>query len=103
MAPELLRGGTPYDPRAADMWACGIILFAVLTKSLPFTDETLHDPQFHLWQCDKVSFWHDLRLKVDHPPLSSAAVSVIEGLMDCDVSRRLTADAALRHPFCICT
>lgn len=34
-APELVCGG-PYDGRATDAWACGVVLFAIVTGGLPF-------------------------------------------------------------------
>lgn len=35
-APEVL-GKSAYRPECSDMWSCGILLYAMLTKSLPFT------------------------------------------------------------------
>lgn len=34
-SPELVCGG-PYDGRMTDAWACGVVLFAVVTGGLPF-------------------------------------------------------------------
>lgn len=34
-APEVLRG-TTYSPQIADMWACGITLYVLLTRTCPF-------------------------------------------------------------------
>ncbi|KJE96855.1 CAMK/CAMKL/BRSK protein kinase [Capsaspora owczarzaki ATCC 30864] len=40
-SPEVIRG-VKYDGRGADIWSCGIILFALLTGNLPFDDENIH-------------------------------------------------------------
>ena len=39
-APEVIEG-LPYDGAQADLWSCGVILFALLTRSLPFESESL--------------------------------------------------------------
>lgn len=37
-SPEILKG-LPYDPMAVDMWALGILTFAMLNKAMPFDDD----------------------------------------------------------------
>jgi serine/threonine protein kinase len=39
-APEVIEG-LPYDGTQADIWSCGVILFALLTRSLPFESDSL--------------------------------------------------------------
>lgn len=36
-SPEILIG-IPYQPIASDIWSIGVILYAIVTKSLPFDD-----------------------------------------------------------------
>ncbi|KAG5463303.1 MAG: hypothetical protein BJ554DRAFT_385 [Olpidium bornovanus] len=39
-SPEIIRG-VRYNGTAADIWSCGVILFALLTGNLPFDDENI--------------------------------------------------------------
>ena len=39
-SPEVIQG-LPYDGTGADVWSCGVILFAMLTRKLPFESENL--------------------------------------------------------------
>lgn len=38
-SPEILKG-VPYDPKASDMWAYGVVLYVMLNKSMPFKGRT---------------------------------------------------------------
>jgi serine/threonine protein kinase len=39
-SPEVVMGNK-YDGSAADVWSCGVILFALLTGKLPFDDDNI--------------------------------------------------------------
>lgn len=41
ISPEIVKN-TGYDGYMADIWACGVILFFMLTGKWPFDDESIH-------------------------------------------------------------
>lgn len=87
-APEVIMG-KKYNGRAADIWSCGVILFALLVGRLPFDDEDL--PTL----LDKVkSGMFDMPSGVE-----PFAKDLISKMLQKDVVKRITIPEILRHPF----
>lgn len=89
MAPEIIaeRG---YGP-AVDSWACGVILYTILTGRLPFPGKNTRE-----------YFTNVLGGKPVFPPIlwrgiSADAMSLVKGLLNVEPERRLTSLAALHH------
>ena len=87
-SPECLSG-MPYDGIMTDMWSIGVILYAMLTGHLPWTKKVQKDLFDQIKRGDyKVSSL-----------LSPEAQNMIRSLLCVDVSKRLTAEEALNHPW----
>mmetsp|Transcript_28957 Transcript_28957/g.77881 ORF Transcript_28957/g.77881 Transcript_28957/m.77881 type:complete len:409 (-) Transcript_28957:342-1568(-) len=41
LAPELVEEALEFDGTAADMWSCGVVMYALLFRGLPFDDENV--------------------------------------------------------------
>ena len=105
-APELvrpsLRAGKLQDKARygtqADMWACGVILYRILSGFPPFEPTETADV-FRLFEdIDNVV------LDFSDPVwelVSDEALQLIEGLLEADPSKRLTAEEALQHPWMV--
>lgn len=87
-APEVISSET-YDGGPADIWSCGITLFAMLSRRLPFDDDNLEQ------LLDKVrSGLFDMPPEID--PL---AQDLLYKMLKKDVTDRITMQDIHLHPF----
>ncbi|XP_037936868.1 serine/threonine-protein kinase BRSK1 isoform X2 [Teleopsis dalmanni] len=86
--PEVIRG-EKYDGRRADVWSCGVILYALLVGALPFDDDNLRQ----LLEKVKRGVFH-----IPHfvPP---DCQSLLRGMIEVNPERRLTLAEINRHPW----
>ena len=87
-APEIING-EPYNGSAADIWSCGIILFALLSGKLPFDDE------------DCMALLGKVMVgKFDMPQgIDPLAQDLIRKMLVTDVRKRITMSEIKQHSF----
>ncbi|XP_076234424.1 testis-specific serine/threonine kinase [Calliopsis andreniformis] len=89
-APEVVSG-TPYNPKLADVWSLGIILFIMLNASMPFNDSNLKkllkDQMSRNWM---------FRSRV-RDTVSALAKNIVKYILEPDITLRLTLDRVLGH------
>ncbi|KPI96240.1 Serine/threonine kinase SAD-1 [Papilio xuthus] len=86
--PEVIRG-EKYDGRRADVWSCGVILYALLVGALPFDDDNLRQ----LLEKVKRGVFH-----VPHfvPP---DCQQLLRGMIEVNPDKRITLAQITRHPW----
>ncbi|XP_030774833.1 serine/threonine-protein kinase BRSK2 isoform X1 [Rhinopithecus roxellana] len=84
--PEVIRGER-YDGRKADVWSCGVILFALLVGALPFDDDNLRQ------------LLEKVKRGVFHMPhfIPPDCQSLLRGMIEVDAARRLTLEHIQKH------
>lgn len=89
-APEVVAG-IPYNPKLADVWSLGVILFIMLNAVMPFKDKHLHqllkDQMNKNW-----SFQPNIRDVV-----TALAKNIVKQILEPDITLRLTIDRILSH------
>lgn len=91
VAPELVRGQS-YGP-PVDMWACGVLLYIMLSGRMPFFGR---DDAAVMRMIARGHYEFPDR---EWATISEGAKSLVRGLLQVAPDKRLTADAALQHPF----
>lgn len=89
IAPELLRG---QYTQQCDMWGLGIVSFIMLTGIMPFNGSEDHKKKSIT--AGRIP-WMEKHWKAHSAP----AKQFVKGLLVTDASQRLTAQAALQHPW----
>ncbi|KAH0787691.1 CAMK family protein kinase [Histomonas meleagridis] len=91
-SPECLSGNS-YDGMKSDIWSCGVILYAMLTGSLPWTKRNHNELFAQVKSGDyKVPTF-----------LSEECQSLLKSLLTVDVDKRITLEEAMNHPFIVQT
>ena len=85
-APEVIRGD-PYDGRAADVWSCGVILYALLAGYLPFDDQNVRN------LLNKVK-----RGYYQMPQFQEPVKDLISRMLTLDPAARITISQIKAHP-----
>jgi len=95
-APEIGQGEC-YDRKRADIFACGVILFAMVTGVLPFQNTNKDDPFFRFFITNKERFWgyH----QKSRPLLNKAFIDLIDGILHPDPNQRYKMDQIKQHPW----
>ena len=91
-APEMIRG-TKYDGLMIDLWACGIILYAMLCGYLPFDDKDNNILFRKIIQC-KLEFPNEKEIY-----LSPDAKDLISRILVPNPLKRIKIEETLCHPF----
>ncbi|TMW63808.1 hypothetical protein Poli38472_002749 [Pythium oligandrum] len=96
MAPEVLAG-VSYDPKKADVWSLGVMLFIMLVGAPPVESAALTDARF------KIINAKGIRYLINRWGLSETlpaeAIDLMEGMLDVDPRRRIGMDQVISHPF----
>jgi serine/threonine protein kinase len=91
MAPEVLSGKLKGAHNGVDIWACGVMLFAMVCGQLPFPD-----------QHGKKTFDRIIAGQYTFPPkleLSKEVKDLISRILTIDPKERLTGAEILTHPW----
>ena len=89
-SPEMFKG-QKYKGLSVDLWACGVILFAMLFGYLPFDDKDDHILFKKILDCE-IDFPEEIKVGKD-------AIDLIKKILNPEPDKRITIDEIEKHPF----
>jgi len=89
-APEVVSG-TPYNPKLADVWSLGIILYIMVNATMPFDDSNLKK----LLKDQLARKW-DFRSRV-RDVLTPSLTQLVRNVLEPDITQRITLDRIAAH------
>jgi len=89
-APEVVSG-TPYNPKLADVWSLGIILYIMVNATMPFDDSNLKK----LLKDQLARKW-DFRSRVKDV-LTPSLTQLVRNILEPDITQRITLDRMSTH------
>ena len=99
MAPEI-NLGEAYSGQSVDLFACGIILFILLTRRVPFTRAHPSDPHYYALVTNPESFWASHAEAEDGKDIYSAEFKdLFEKMCSFDAELRPRHEEVLAHPW----
>lgn len=90
-SPELLQN-MPYNPKPNDVWSMGVVLFIMLTGTMPFNDSSLRARL-------KIQKKHGIKFPKSIKDKYKDAHDLISCMLDPDPARRIDIDRILEHPW----
>ena len=88
IAPEVFEGAG-YEGFASDIWSAGVVLYSMLYGIVPFKANNMTELQRQI--CKGQATFKD--------EISPEGISLLQGILEKDPSRRLSITEILRHPW----
>mmetsp|Transcript_14131 Transcript_14131/g.26569 ORF Transcript_14131/g.26569 Transcript_14131/m.26569 type:complete len:350 (-) Transcript_14131:1422-2471(-) len=97
MAPEI-HARKPYNGYYVDIFALGVCLFIMLTRTCPFKSASHTDDHYCLFLKDNTRYWR-MYSQMTNLKISPALCNLINSLLALDPTHRLSLSEIMSHPW----
>lgn len=103
IAPEILRNNG-YEGFGVDIWSAGVVLYTMLTGTVPFKAHNMKDLHRLILKGQYISIEefnsnleNNSSANVSNQPISSEASNLIKAILEIDPKKRITVEGILNH------